>query len=155
MEIKLEKRPQKPVIIEAFPGIGLVGTIAAEFLIDHLKAKPIGRLRSEEAPALVAVHQGRILEPFGIYYDSKSNVVIVSALENVSGMEWKLAETIKQLCDMLKAKELICIEGFGAEMSKEPKAFYLTNDPKKRNKLEKIGLNEMREGIISKGTDDN
>ena len=41
MELKLDKKPKNPIIIEGFPGFGFVGTIATEFLIDHLNAKPI------------------------------------------------------------------------------------------------------------------
>ncbi|MBW2989975.1 PAC2 family protein, partial [Candidatus Woesearchaeota archaeon] len=42
MQIKLWKKPKNPIIIEGFPGFGLVGTIASEFLIDHLKTELIG-----------------------------------------------------------------------------------------------------------------
>lgn len=147
MEIELKERPQKPIIIQAVPGIGMVGTIAAEFLIDHLKAKRIGRIYSEDIPPIIALHHGKLIEPFSIFYSPSANIVIVSALETMSGKEWELGKTVIKLCSMLKAKELISIEGVESG-SGESRNFYFTKDIKKKKKLESIGLKELDEGII-------
>ena len=56
MKIVLKKRPNRPTIIEGFPGFGLVGTIAVEYLLDHLDVEPIGRIEIEESPPMVANH---------------------------------------------------------------------------------------------------
>ena len=37
MRIILKKKPKNPVLIEGFPGFGLVGTITTEYLINELK----------------------------------------------------------------------------------------------------------------------
>ena len=42
MEIKLNRKPKNPIIIEGFPGIGFIGSITTEFLVEHLKAEKIG-----------------------------------------------------------------------------------------------------------------
>ena len=39
MELILNKRPKNAVIIEGFPGVGFIGSIATEFLIVHLKSQ--------------------------------------------------------------------------------------------------------------------
>lgn len=148
MEIELKEKPQKPIIIQAFPGVGMVGTIAAEFLIDHLKAKQIGRVYSEDIPPIVAVHHGKIIEPFSIFYDSSNKIVILSALETIPGMEWELGKAVLKLCTMLKAKELISIEGVESPSIEEPRNFYITKDSKNKKKLEAIGLKELDEGVI-------
>jgi uncharacterized protein len=148
MEIELKEKPQKPIVIQAFPGVGMAGTIAAEFLIDHLKAKQIGRLYSENVPPIIAVHHTKVIEPFSIFYDKSHNIVIVSALETIPGMEWELGKTVLKLCSTLKAKELISIEGVESPSTSEPKTFYLTKDAKKKKKLESIGLKELDEGVI-------
>ena len=56
MQIRLHKKI-KPgaVIVEGFPGLGLVGTIATEFLIDHLEAEQVGEFWSDKVPAIVAI----------------------------------------------------------------------------------------------------
>ena len=42
MEIKISKNIKNPIIISGFPGFGLVGSIATEFLIEHLKTEKDG-----------------------------------------------------------------------------------------------------------------
>ena len=44
MEVILRSRPKRPTVIQGFPGIGMVGAIAAEFLVQHLKTKMIGKI---------------------------------------------------------------------------------------------------------------
>ena len=146
MEIELEKKPKNPIIIEGFPGFGLIGTIATEFLIDHLNAKLIGRIKLKEVPAVVAVHNSEVVEPLGIFYDSKDNIVIVHALASPLNLEWQLADVLVDLAKDLKAKEIIAIEGVGSQVElKSSKIFYLSE---KKDKLKKMGIEPLKEGII-------
>ncbi|MDP1729458.1 MAG: PAC2 family protein [archaeon] len=145
MEYEISTKPKSPVILEGFPGYGLVGTIVTEFLIKHLKAKQIGRINVEEVAPVVAVHDSKVVDPIGIYYDGKYNIIIVHALSAITGLEWKLANIIETLAKDLKAKEIISIEGVGNPMAgKDSKAFYLSKNPK----FKKIKVEELKEGII-------
>jgi uncharacterized protein len=149
MEIRLKKRPKEPIIIEGFPSLGLVGSIAAEFLIDHLDAEQIGYLYAEQLPPIVAIHQGKVLEQFGIFYDSRNNILIIRPLALVSGVEWELANSIIQLKNMLKAKEIISLEGISAGSGDiEPQAFFFSADKTKIKKLQGLGLTEIKEGLV-------
>lgn len=148
METKLDKKPQKPTIIQGFPGIGLVGTIAAEFLIDHLNAEQIGSFRSKHLPSIIAIHKGNVLEPFGIFYSPKYNIIILRPLAVVGGLEWELTDNIINLKNILKAKEIISLEGIESGLTKEPKAFFFTGDQKKDKKLKSLGLNKLNDGMI-------
>ena len=62
MKLILKKKPKNVTIIEAFPGFGLIGTIATEFLIEHLKTEKIGIVEMEEVPAMIAIHQNKVIE---------------------------------------------------------------------------------------------
>ncbi len=147
MEIKLTLKPKSPIIIEGFPGIGLIGTIATEFLIKHLDAKPIGYIWSEDLLPIAAVHESKIVQPLEIYFAPKGNIVILHALSDVRGMEWKVSNAVKDLSKQLNAKEVISIEGI---MSKEAtnNTFFITSDFKRRKVFEKLKINELKEGII-------
>ena len=101
MRYELKTKPKSPIIVEGFPGFGLVGTIATEYLIKHLDAKPIGYIRIPEIPPVIAVHQGTAIEPLGIFYSKKHNLVILHALANVTGLEWEVSELLVKM-----AKEL-------------------------------------------------
>ena len=150
MEIKLNKKPKNPIIIEGFPGFGLVGTIASEFLIDHLKTEQIGRISFEELPAMVAIHQNKVVEPLGIFYNKEYNIVILHAITASQGFEWKLADAIVKIAKQLNAKEVISLEGVGSAQTEEGKtqAFFHASDPKKQKKLSETGIKSLNEGII-------
>ena len=74
MNFELSKKPKNPTILEGFPGFGLVGTISTEYLIEHLNAEKIGQITIEESPPMVAIHQGKVIDPVGIYY---SKIIVV------------------------------------------------------------------------------
>ena len=150
MEIKLKKKPKNPTVIEGFPGFGLVGTITTEFLIEHLDTEQIGKISFEDLPAMVAIHDSKVVDPLGIFYNKRYNLVIIHAVTASKGFEWKLAEAIVKIAKQLGAKEVISLEGVGAPQSQESKsqAFYYASDARKEAKLKKIGINPLKEGII-------
>ena len=153
-EVKLElegKIKKNPIIIEGFPGFGLVSTIVSEFLIDHLNAKQVGKLTTTKIPPMIAIHQGKIIEPLAIFYAEKENIVILRAIASVNKIEWDIANVMLELCDKIKGKEIISIEGVGSEVTDkkaEPKVFYYTNVEKKKKRFKEIGLKPLDEGII-------
>src|SRR3989344_8002119 len=127
--IKLTKVPKNPIIIEGFPGFGLVGTITTGFLIDHLKCEQIGRYFFESPPATLAIHDGKVVDPISVYYNKEYNLVIINGIINSGGQEWKIADMIIDLCKQTNAKELITIEGVGTNgETAESKAFYHCTD---------------------------
>ncbi len=67
----------KPVLIEGFPGIGLVGTISTTYLVDKLKMEPLGHIVSEKFPPLAAIHNHIPLHPARIYKSKKHNLVVL------------------------------------------------------------------------------
>lgn len=149
MQIKLWKKPKNPTIIEGFPGFGLVGTIASEFLIDHLKTEMIGKITFEDMPPVVAIHENKLVEPLGIFYNKKYNLVILHAVTASTGFEWKLGDVLVDLAKQLNAKEVISLEGVGSSGLKvASSSFYYTNKEDKKKILENIGLKPLKEGII-------
>ena len=148
MKIELKKKPKNPTIIEGFPGFGLVSTIATEFLLDHLQVEKIGSITSEDIPAMIAIHEGQVIDPIGIFYNKKYNLVIVHAISAPMGSEWKLGRNIFELGKLLGAKEIISLEGIGStKPSQDSRAFYHTSSPSKEKKLKKIA-EPLKEGII-------
>jgi len=147
LEIILKKRPKNPIMIHGFPGFGLVGTIATEFLIEHLQVEQIGKITMEEMPAAVAIHNNKMVDPFGIFHNKKYNIVILHAIAATQGFEWKLAGFVVDLAKKLQAKEVISLEGLGSE-TETMKSFFYTTDARKNAKLKKVGIQPLKEGII-------
>lgn len=149
MEIRLFKKPKNPIIINGFPGFGLVGTIATEFLLDHLKTELIGKIWLDELPAMVAVHEGKIVEPLGIFYNKNYNIIIIHGITAIKNFEWKIADAVIEIAQQLNAKELICLEGVGSlQAVEEPKTYFYGSSEKARQGLKKAGCEDLKEGII-------
>ena len=148
MDIEMTQRPKNPIIIEGFPGFGLVGNISTEFLIDHLHAEQIGSIKMEESSPMIAIHDGKVIHPIGIFYDKASNIVIVHVIANAQGIEWKMAEVIAKLATDLQAKEVICLEGVVGAEDDFVRSFYFTNQKNSEKKFESIKIDKLREGII-------
>ncbi len=157
MDMILTKKPKSPIVISGFPGVGMVGAIAAEFLIQHLVTEKIGKVILDKSPALVAIHEGKLIEPFSIYYSRKYNIVVVHSILAVPGTEWQAADALLKICTTLKAKELISVEGVANTSQAEGEAqdrsgvskiFYYTNTEAKGKALAKQKLDSLREGII-------
>jgi|SRR3989338_1624974 len=150
MRLDLKKRPKSPIIIQGFPGFGLVGTITTEFLIEQLKAEPIGTIKCDDIPAMIAIHGGKILHPIGIFYDKKTNIVIVHIITTLQGIEWQLADVISKMAKELNAESVISLEGVASPVEEEEKmaCFYYSNIDRHKKTFEKNSIKPLKEGII-------
>ena len=149
MKVKLYKRPKNPIIIEGFPGYGLVGTIATEFLISHLKMEHIGKIEFHEMSAMVAIHENKIVEPLGLFYNKEYNILVLHAVTTSTGYEWDIADSIIAIAKDLSAKEIICLEGVGSgEEVTDAKAFFYASSAESQKKFKNAGIEPLTEGII-------
>ena len=147
MKITLKEKPKSPTIIEGFPGVGLIGTITTEYLIKHLNAKPIGHIWSEEIAPVAAIHESKVVQPLEIYYSKKHNIVILHAMSDVRGLEWKISDSLEELYKLLKATEIISLEGIMSD-KKEGDTYFYAAQANNTKKLGKIGLKPLKEGVI-------
>ena len=149
MELVLSQKPKNPTIITGFPGLGLVGTIAAEFLVNHLHMQKIGKIVLLGMPAMVAVHQYHLVDAISVYYAPHENIVVVHALSAAAGQEWQLAKEIELMSRMLSAKEIICLEGVAStERKKEFGTFFFSTTESKKKQLQTFGLQPLEEGVV-------
>ncbi len=145
---ELRKKPKVSIVIEGFPGFGLVSTIATGFLIDHLKCEQIGKYWFEKGAPTIAIHACRLIDPIGVYYDKKYNIVIVHSIAPTTGMEWQAAEIVLDVAKQVGAKEILTLEGVGSTEAQETRGFFYTSNPAHRKRFEKIGIDCLGEGII-------
>jgi uncharacterized protein len=149
-KLVLDKKPPRgATVIEGFPGLGLVGTIATGFLLDHLKCEKIGSYYFETPPATLAVHGCTIIDPIGIFYNKEHNIVIVHAISSAAGIEFAAADLVLTLCKQIGASQVITLEGVGSsEGETETRGFFYTAHPQLRKTMEKHGVDCLGEGII-------
>ena len=77
MIIEEEVSSKNPVILEGFPGIGLVGNIVATQIASELKMKQIGTIESRLFPPITVLFDGLTYAPVRIYEDPQNNFLVV------------------------------------------------------------------------------
>lgn len=148
MKLILTKKPKGVTIVEGFPGFGLIGTIATEFLMEHLDTEKIGIVEMDEVPAMIAIHQNKVIEPISIHHNKKYNIVLIHAINIGKDLGWKVAEIIQQLARELQAKEIISLEGVGSPNPGSGRVFYYSTADGKVSKKFQGFANPLNEGII-------
>ena len=121
-----------PVLIDGFPGVGLVGTIVANFLINALKLEQIGVIDSYKFPPISVVKDGEPHNPMRLYAgeqicnDGSCNQVIVCVSEFTPPAEITkdLVKTLMDWAEENGCKKIISAEGF----TSGPKADDEAND---------------------------
>ncbi len=148
--VELYEFPQHSRIIIGFPGFGLIGTITTEFLLEHLETRQIGKILFKGLPSTLAIHDGKIIDPIGIYYNEKYNLIIIRGMAITKDLEWEIAEHINKAISQLNPYEIIDIEGVASQNQDETKSnvYYYTNNENKKQKMNKIGLLELKNGIV-------
>jgi len=146
------------IVIAGFPSIGLVSTIAANYLIDALNLKQIGCVNSSQFPALSVVHTGEPLSPVRIYagtYSSQKKIVVFvsefkpkpNLINSISDeiMNWSLAKK----CRLLISPEGMVVEGKSSEDENVSDAYALASSESARNMLVKKNIPQFKNGIIA------
>ncbi len=147
-------------VIAGFPSIGLVSTIAANYLIDALNLRQIGCLTSPHFPALSVVHTGEPLSPVRIYCGDKAGagkiVVFVSEFKPKPNLINSISITIMNWVNEKKCKVLISPEGMVVERSdnddkneRDIEAYAIASTPDSRNMLVSKKIPQFKNGIIA------
>ena len=68
--LKRNPKLKRPIFIEGLPGIGNVGKVVVDFLIDELKAKKLFDITSDTFPHSVFVTENNLIDlpKISIYY---------------------------------------------------------------------------------------
>lgn len=145
-------------VIAGFPSIGLVSTIAANYLIDALNLRQIGCVNSPQFPALSVVHTGEPLSPVRIYAGTEKNgekiVVFVSEFKPKPTLINSISEAImswvvKKGCKLLISPEGMVVEGKGSEGEQVADAYAIGSTENARRMLTSKKIAQFTNGIIA------
>jgi uncharacterized protein len=126
----VEIQPNKPILIEGLPGLGLVGKIALRYLIKQLKPKKIAYLYSPHFPYFVLVNKKgnvRLLRGAFYYYQNpKGNDIILftgdSQSQTIEG-QYEIADRMLDFSEKHGVKTIATIGGYRMESKEKPKVF--------------------------------
>lgn len=135
--IKQFKKPKikEATMITGFPGIGNVGKIAIDFLIDHLKPERIMEIQSDSFPHSVFVTEQGLLEipSVRLYYKKVKNneFILVSGDAQPVTEEtcYAFCNKLLSIAKELKCSEIITMGGIGlGKIPKKPKVYIAGNN---------------------------
>jgi len=152
-QISKLKPLDKVVIIEGLPGIGNVGKITVDFIIEKIKAKKVYEIDSNSFPNCVFVNENNLVElpKIEIFHKKIKNNDLFLVSGDVQPTDEK---TCYEFCDKVldlfeggKAKEIVTVGGIGMdEAPKKPKIFCTGNN---KNLIKKYKLDHVKTNVAN------
>jgi len=118
-----------PVLIEGFPGLGLVGKIAIRFLVKQLKAERFAYLFSPHFPYVVIVNKkGSVRLYSGKFYfwknkDGKNDLILFtgdSQAQTIEG-QYEISDRLLDFAERYNVKTVVTIGGYRMEAKEKPR----------------------------------
>jgi uncharacterized protein len=143
---------KNPILVEGFPGVGMIGTAAMMYLVRELDMELCGYIVSEKFPPFVAIHEGIPLPPARIYKSEKHNLIVV--LSEFAIPLAAVNEICSDLIEWAKEKGVKALYSLGGIDMKVPGAdidrvFGVATTPEMKSKIEEGGITIIKEGITT------
>jgi len=144
-----------PILIEGLPGMGNVGKIAVDFLIDALSAKKLIELSSYDLPHCVFVNEENMVElpSINIYYKNLKNHTLLFLAGDIQPInERSCYEFCNVILDTFKKdslREIITLGGIALpKVPSEPKVYCTGNNKKIISKYKSNLVNTQIHGVV-------
>ncbi|MBP1911497.1 proteasome assembly chaperone family protein [Thermococcus stetteri] len=139
---------KNPILIEGYPGIGLVGHIAANFLAKELNMDMIGYVESPFIPPMALILDGKPNPPLRFY--GKDNIIL--AVADIYVPPTLVSEIARELVRYLKdmrADKIVSLGGIGIGLFKEKMDVWGVSAREELNReLENLGVKILQYGSI-------
>jgi uncharacterized protein len=130
-----EIQAEKPLIIEAFPGIGLIGNIVGGHIVRELEMKYIGTMVSRFFAPIATLADGIVQPPIKIYESKDDGLLVIYSDIPVNPLiSFDLAKAVTDFAVDVEASEIISIAGI-LTMSDEDRVFGAATNETMLNKL--------------------
>jgi hypothetical protein len=144
-----------PVLIEGMPGIGSVGKITADMLVEQLKAEKLVSFFSHCLPNSVFVKEDNMIDlpKIEIHYARVKKQDFLFLVGDVQPMREKdsysFADAVLSVAKKYKCKELIALGGIGlSEAPTESRVFCTGNDKRLIEEFVKLGASNKLYGFV-------
>ncbi len=138
-------------LLLGFPGMGLVGTIVAKYLMEKISFKKFGYIKSNIFVPILRVREGKPIYPSRLFIDEKSKIVLIQS-EQIIPSKFK-DDFARAIADWVKKKKISkVVSGNGIrtmDMGDKRKVYYVTTNDRTKKFLEKAGAESIKEGIVS------
>jgi uncharacterized protein (TIGR00162 family) len=128
---------KNPILVEGFPGLGMVGSIASKYLVKQLKAQKLAVLHSPHFPYHVIVNKkggARLLR--GEFYfwknpTGENDLIFLvgdSQAQTIEG-QFEIANSILDFVEKKKVQTIVTIGGYRNEVEGTPKVVAVSANP--------------------------
>ncbi len=151
IEIKLFKNYDLKgyTLLDAFPGVGLVGPMAGSYMIEKLKMEYIGYIDSDTFPPIAAIHNGDPMFPARIYKDDKYKFVIAMSEFVIPAQGvYLLSRELMAFVRKYGLTRVISISGMPSNKPSDT-AYITSPDQTTIKKAVKMGLKTINEGVVA------
>lgn len=144
-------------IIEGFPGVGLVSSIVATYLIDLLKLDQICALDSEAFPPTSMIYAKKPKFPARIYASSKYKIgVFLAEFTPLPNLHRPIAKKLMEWCKEQKCNKIIATEGLPLKMeckttdkkNIQTKIHGIGSTDRARKELAGLKIDQLEAGMI-------
>ena len=137
-------------LIEGFPGMGLVGTISAKYLVERLKFHEIGHIESEIFTPIIRIHNGLPVYPSRIYAnDEKKLVVLISEQLIPNQHVVPVANAVGEWIKSEGVKRVISLAGIQTSDKSSGKVYGIAANKESREELKKYNVEVIEDGITT------
>ena len=152
------KKPKlkNPILLEGLPGIGNIGKVAVDFIIEEVNAKKLYEVTSFSFPHSVFVNEENLIEMpvIEVFYAKRKKQDLILLSGDIQPMDekscYEFCHLLLSKFEGLKGKEIITIGGIGLQdVPKTPKVYCTGNNKKIIDKYKKdTKLNNNIYGVV-------
>lgn len=147
-------------IIDGFPSVGLVSSIAANYLIKVLDLKHIGIMDSSQFPTVSLIRDAKPLSPVRIYAGEKGPkgdqiVAFISEFQAPPNLVRPIAYEMVKWAEEQRCKMIVSPEGLVVDPELRDSAeisdivFGIASTARSRELIKQHGIRSFEEGVIS------
>jgi len=151
---------KNPILVEGFPGLGMVGSIATQYLIKQLGAKKFATLYSPHFPYHVLVDKkgdARLLQGEFYYWRNEAGgndfVFLTgdSQAQTIEG-QFEVADCILDFAEKLNVQMIVTLGGYRNEVEDNPQVVAVSTSPALYEQALKAGAAPSEAGTPIVGT---
>ncbi len=136
-------------LLEAFPGVGLVGAMSGSYIIEKLDMEIIGRIDSDYFPPLSAVHDTVPMFPARIYKSKDLKLVLVmSEFAIPPNLSYALTQELLSFARKYGISKIASVGGLPVNKPSD-KIYIISIDPAINDAAKKLGITPIKDGIIA------
>ncbi len=142
---------EQPLLVCCFPSAGVVGTIAAQEMIQQFEMEEVAHVRSRYMPSAAVFQEGRLRHPFRVYGKKDKNLLVVTAeLPVADDGLYMVSSALLDWGATVGVRETVILDGIPVQgLPADRKVLYAAEEEKMNDLAEDDTMEILTKGIIT------